>query len=1302
MERQEAAALQPKTFYRQIALSGVPIALGLFSTIAQTVIFREFLTVVEGNEFSTACFFAGWLFWVGIGATTPNRISWKGENKVGPSLPVVCLFYIPILALQFQLMHYARPLARVETFELFPLGRMIVTTLALTAPFSFTTGYLFVKTCRWASERDRPLPVAYVYVLETLGAFIGGVSATLFLAYGNTSETLILIGACLFAVLVGLTHMTDERRPRHMQDMILGLTALGLIGATAAGTGTAWSSYNQGSLWRRMIPTGQFGGHFTTPQTLYLYGWNRDQLVVLSWGGVCETLPEKEHASQVVAMHLAQRPKSRRIAVVGQSALAICSRFLEAPTTETVVWFCPDAAYPKRLLQIAPDMFPTDKERFGIASEEPRVYFSHSHADQPKFDLILLSVGDLSSLVTNRYVTREFFAALKRHLSEGGVISVRFRGPVNYMSSELAYLGASILQTLRTSFAHIALKPGEESWFLASDAPLSENPDELCSLFASIPDASEIYPTTGLSALYPVDRIAFQREAYETLMTQGNETILLNTDGAPKSLVYSLSATLHLYSDLALAEVFPAVFATVPVLCFALLLLYGSFRLTYIWRHYRADAAKPNMFDAAILVFGTGVASMSFNLTLLFAYQYQFGSLYLDVGLLTAVFMLGIFLGGSLTKSVVSRHPNRILFFLFGVLLVYIAFALSVPVLPRNLSKTFWRIIVLGAGVVNGTFFPASAYLFDRLGHKVEASSRWLEFLDHMGGAFGAAFTGLILLPFLGMAQTLLAVSLFLVEWVALVFLASGRGLPVVPTDRYDLWVRRIGYVATGFAVLLLIASDLFSYYNRTDEIQQLQEIARKFLPEAQLQQRSAMLLDGRSFVYLEAPEKQTFVFAARDLAPNALAGYAGPVNIAVVMGKDGVLQGVEFLQNDETPAYLEMVRTWLPKLYEKNLLRAPSELNVDGCSGATLTSAAVLDALRKAAPTFARIVLEAPLKQDSYEGNISQWDWASALFLAFLAALAVMRTYPNRTVRRLFLLGIVVVLGYRFNMQYAAQHIATFVGLKPLFPSFRPAFLLTVGVPVLVIVFGNLYCGYLCPFGAFQELLGDLIPKKFSVSLNKMTWRYARHVKYGLLFFLVLLFALTRNPSVFNSDPLTTWFTAHPSRFTIILGATALVFALFFPRFWCRNLCPSGAFLALLGGVRLMRRFLPTTAPIRCDLGVRSTAELDCICCDRCRMPSAPDVTVQPPEKSPWLYGVLIATCATLALSMGFYSLAETSLWKEKSAPIVSQPRSAVTGKPRNVDMERLHRMIRRGLLSDREALYYRRDSDRPSRHSN
>ena len=47
---------------------GVIVATGFFALAAQTLLFRVFLSVFEGNELGIAVFFGSWLLWVAVGA----------------------------------------------------------------------------------------------------------------------------------------------------------------------------------------------------------------------------------------------------------------------------------------------------------------------------------------------------------------------------------------------------------------------------------------------------------------------------------------------------------------------------------------------------------------------------------------------------------------------------------------------------------------------------------------------------------------------------------------------------------------------------------------------------------------------------------------------------------------------------------------------------------------------------------------------------------------------------------------------------------------------------------------------------------------------------------------------------------------------------------------------------------------------------------------------------------------------------------------------------------------------------------
>ena len=264
-------------------------------------------------------------------------------------------------------------------------------------------------------------------------------------------------------------------------------------------------------------------------------------------------------------------------------------------------------------------------------------------------------------------------------------------------------------------------------------------------------------------------------------------------------------------------------------------------------------------------------------------------------------------------------------------------------------------------------------------------------------------------------------------------------------------------------------------------------------------------------------------------------------------------------------------------------------------------------------------------------------------------------------------------------------------------------AFLLVLGVPLLLILFGNVYCGYICPFGAAQELIAFALPEKFRQPPAMEKMRKARFIKYVILFILVIVFFLSRSKTTLEADPLIKFFIFQSSVFNprsavFIIAIAALICSIFYTRFWCRYLCPVGAFLSLFNSIALLKRYTPPKVFGRCEFGLTAKDQLDCLYCDRCRY--IPKAAPKPEASQRYRYtpAKLLSryfVIAVLVFAVFISSISISSFLQTiPSGAAAIQPVASVSagGQPRDVDLQRIRKMIQQKKLSDREADFYKK----------
>jgi len=250
----------------------------------------------------------------------------------------------------------------------------------------------------------------------------------------------------------------------------------------------------------------------------------------------------------------------------------------------------------------------------------------------------------------------------------------------------------------------------------------------------------------------------------------------------------------------------------------------------------------------------------------------------------------------------------------------------------------------------------------------------------------------------------------------------------------------------------------------------------------------------------------------------------------------------------------------------------------------------------------------EAGYKEPTYtlfgllrESRLNAWqrDWAEragdiAALLGLLATLTVMLLMQDRLVRnrrlyrtmRLGFLALVLVwLGWIVDAQLTSLNIVTYArtmisGLDPALVLLDPLiFLLSAYVLLTLLLWGRgVFCGWLCPFGALQEIAGVIarglrLPR---VEISESLGERLSAIKYlaALVIFGLAIWSTDAAQVAAEIEPFKTAIVVGFARhWPYVLYAVVLIaLSLFVERFFCRFLCPLGGALSVLGRWHVMR----------------------------------------------------------------------------------------------------------------------------------
>lgn len=400
------------------------------------------------------------------------------------------------------------------------------------------------------------------------------------------------------------------------------------------------------------------------------------------------------------------------------------------------------------------------------------------------------------------------------------------------------------------------------------------------------------------------------------------------------------------------------------------------------------------------------------------------------------------------------------------------------------------------------------------------------------------------------------------------------------------------------------------------------------------------------------------------------IPAYSGsPVNLLVSLSPDGLIRAVRVRSHQEpilvvgiTDAHLQTFVSQLEGKRADDRIRVGASgrtgyVGIDGLSGATITAMViartvtqaagqVLAAYREQLPQLAAEPAPDAAAAASHPPSaaVPDWHWSwqqhrlrvVVLAVALVVLLLVLflqdwlvqhKTFFQR-LRVGYLLFTVVFIGWLWHGQLSVVNLLGFA--RNLAGGFSwdsllldpVVFLLWAFVALSILLWGRgVYCGWLCPFGAAQELLSKLSRRlgfagyMLPQALHERLWA----IKYLLLIAIcgLALDSMASAARMAEIEPFKTVFVMHFERppLYILYALVLLAVTVLNSKFYCKYLCPLGAALSFVTRFRVfdwLRRRVECGHPCQtcaneCQIAaIRPTGEIvdnECHYCLECQV---------------------------------------------------------------------------------------------------
>lgn len=712
----------------QKATSIAFISLGFSALTAQLILMRELGAVFFGNELFLGISLSLWLLCVGAGSFIIDRLSLRVLPTAGRSNLALSLILIAIaVPIQIILVRSIKNILGIQYGELVGLVPMLYSTLFILLPSCILFGAAFALASKIKDG-------ASVYILESIGSFIGGALFTFVLiqklGHFKIAFLISMINTALACLLI------FRKKPLVILSLIAAVFLF--LNADSIDKKTRefqWRKYNL------IDEANSIYGHLALTKTDSLYSLFENSII-------SSTMPNEEFYEELIHWPMLAHRNPRDILIIGPAVTGALREALKHNPQKV-----DNADLDPASVELAKKYLPfldaqaSNDARVKIFSNIDGVRFVKRA--KTKYDVIILNVPEPSNAQINRFYTTEFFTTVKKILKEGGIVSVSIQSAENYLIPQKKLLNASIYKTLSSAFPNIFIIPGGKTILLASQS--KEITSLNAQVFASRLKARRI-ENKYIGEYYFPFKLTKERVDFVYKNIGATKSVRPNHDFAPSCYYYSLL-------------VWRSQFASPLNILNDILLLGLAF---YLLRLFISSRQKIKSYSAAKAVFSIGALGITLELILILAYQAVYGYIWQDMGILFGVFMLGLSLGSFFMNLRIVRIKSKKTD-LAKLLVVSSLFAFTMPVilnwlslksavLRPNLIYAVFITLMAVTGALVGAVFPEGLRL--HLKQNLNGGAGFIYAVDLAGSALAGVAASIFLLPLLGFSSTCILVGI--------------------------------------------------------------------------------------------------------------------------------------------------------------------------------------------------------------------------------------------------------------------------------------------------------------------------------------------------------------------------------------------------------------------------------------------------------------------------------------------------------------------------------------------------------------